>query len=339
MLAAIMLIKYQALSGTLQRKAFSIIALIGSDPYLLNDAALQSKRSIMTKHANSAVTLIDINNPADWSLLMSEANSYSLFNDYVILDARFDKKSIDATGKSLLLQYLQDANDCCQIILRAPLLTSKSMQWLLDSPNALVVQIYPLNDIALKQWIESQFKHHNLSMELHVPSLIQQYTQGNMLATAQLIEKLTLICKPNDTITLSLVKEHLTDQSHFEIFDLAEACLNADIIKALKLLNQFRLEAAEPTLVLWVLTQEIRLLIQITYLLKQGATIENACSQLKIWSSRVRLYANAASRTTLDKLFDLLHKCKQCDEMIKTSQGSQIWNYFNNIALGITEKA
>lgn len=331
-----MLIKYQALSGTLKRKSYPVVVLIGNDPYLLNDAALQLKQSVMAQHENSIATTIDITAPADWSLLISEANSYSLFDDYVILDARFEKKSIDASGKGLLLHYLQHINDRCLLLLRAPLVPSKSLQWLIDSPNALVVQIYPLNDLALKQWIEAQFKHHKLTTELQVATLIQQQTQGNMLATAQLIEKLTLICNPHETITMSLVNEHLIDQSHFELYDLSEACLNANPLKVLRLLKQFRLEATEPTLILWILTQEVRLLIQITHLVNQGVSIDNACNQLKIWSSRIRLYAKTANRLTIEQLYDLLLECRQCDEMIKTSQGPHIWNSFNNIALSIS---
>ena len=50
--------------------------------------------------------IIDINKPTDWSLLTEEANSYSLFSDCVLLDIRFDKKTIDAIGKRIITSYL-----------------------------------------------------------------------------------------------------------------------------------------------------------------------------------------------------------------------------------------
>jgi len=329
-----MLIKYQALPSLLQKKTHALYVLIGNEPYLLNDAAVQIKQ-LCLKRTECEQTTLDIYSPADWSLLIAEANNYSLFSEHVLLDARYDKKTIDAAGKTALTDYIKDVNDRCMIILRAPLLSAKALQWLVDSPNVVVIQLYPLPPHALMQWIGAQLLSRGMRVELAVPNLIHEYTQGNMLATAQLLDKLSLCCAPEEIVTASLVKEHLIDQSHFELFELAAACLGADALKALRLLQQSRLDRTEPTLVLWILTQEIRLLIQLHDLLNQSFSIDNACSQLKIWSSRIQLYTRAISRLTLEPLYQLLHECKQLDEMIKTTQSNQIWNKFDRVALAL----
>ena len=329
-----MLIKYQALLGLLQKNTRAIYVLLGNDPYLLNDAAVQIKQSFL-KRPDVSQAVIDIQSPADWSLLVAEANSYSLFSEYVFLDARYDKKTIDATGKALLTEYLAAINDRCLILLRAPLLSAKALQWLVDSPHAIVVQVYPFTADALKQWIDKQLHANGLRSESGVTNLIHQYTQGNMLATAQLIEKLSLCSKPAEVITIAMIREQLSDQSHFEVYALAEACLNADAVQCIRLLQQFRLERIEPILILWILTQEVRLLIQLHYLLKQRTSVDSACNQLKIWSSRVQFYAKATARLSLQPLLTLLGECKQLDEMIKTTQSMQIWDKFDLIALSL----
>ncbi len=329
-----MLIKYQALPSLLQKKPHALYVLIGNEPYLLNDAAVQIKQ-LCLKRGECEQTVLNIYSPADWSLLIAEANNYSLFSEYVLLDARYDKKTIDAAGKTALTDYIKDVNDRCMVILRAPLLAGKALQWLVDNPNVVVIQLYPLTAQALIQWISAQFISRGMRSEPSVPNLIYEYTQGNMLATAQLIDKLSLCCSSGDVVNTSLVKEHLIDQSHFELFELAAACLGADALKALRLLQQSRLDRTEPTIVLWILTQEIRLLIQLHDLLNQSFSINNACSQLKIWSSRIQLYAKAISRLTLEPLYQLLQECKQLDEMIKTTQSNQIWNKFDRVALAL----
>ena len=329
-----MLIKYQALPSLLQKKSHALYVLIGNDPYLLNDAAIQIKK-LFLKRAECEQTILDIQSPADWSLLIAEANSYSLFSEHVLLDARYDKKTIDAAGKTLLIDYLKAVNDRCMIVLRAPLLSAKALQWLVDSPHVVVIQLYPLTALALKQWIGAQLLSRGMNVEPAVPNLIHEYTQGNMLASAQLLDKLALCCSPGEIVSESLVREHLIDQSHFDLYELAAACLNADALKALRLLQQSRLERTEPTFVLWILTQEVRLLIQLHYLLNQSTSMDNACNQLKIWSSRVQLYSKAISRLSLEPLCQLLHECKQLDEMIKTTQSSQVWNKFDKVALAL----
>ena len=329
-----MLIKYQALSSLLPKKIHSIYVLLGNDPYLLNDAAVQIKQSFIKKNDVSQA-VIDIQSPADWSLLIAEANSYSLFSDYVFLDARYEKKTIDATGKALLTEYLSAVNERCLILLRAPMISSKTIQWLIDSPHSVIVQAYPFSVEALKQWIDKQLRAKNIQTETGVIELVYQYTQGNMLATAQLIDKLALCCNPGEIITITTIREQLSDQSHFEVYALAEACLNANTAQCIRLLQQFRAERIEPTLVLWILTQEVRLLIQLHYLIKQRTPIDIACSQLKIWSSRVSSYTKALARLSLPSLLILLNECQELDEMIKTTQNMQIWDRFDLIALSL----
>jgi DNA polymerase-3 subunit delta len=329
-----MLIKYQALSSSIQKKLHACYILIGNDPYLLNDAAIQIKQTFL-RRGECSQTILDINQPTDWSSLIAEANSYSLFSEYVFLDGRFEKKTIDATGKELLQDYLSSVNERCMIVLRAPQLNSKSLQWLINIPEAMVVQISPLPPFALKQWIEKQLLSHNLKTEPAMIDLIHQYTQGNMLATAQFIEKLAIAYPPNTYITNTMLREQLSDQAHFEVYELSNACLNANALHSLRLLNQFKLERIEPTLVLWVLTQEIRQLIQLHYALKRSTSFESACTQLKIWSSKIRLYEKAHARLSLATLLQLLRKCAQLDEHIKTSQNMQIWEQFDNVALSL----
>lgn len=329
-----MIVKYTALDPLLQKKTHSLYVLIGNEPYLLNDAALKIKQAFQKK-ADCSPTILDVNTPADWAIVINEANSYSLFSDQVLLDVRLDKKSIDASGKELLLNYLEAVNSSCLILLRAPLIPIKSLQWLVDNPEVAIVQALPFTDQALKTWIAAQFVTKKLQVEPTVPHQVYEYTQGNMLAAAQFIDKLSIVCSPNEVITPQLVNDHLSDQSHFELFELAKSCLEANAHKTLRLLHQSRCERTEPTLLLWILSQEIRLLIQLHYLIKQSVLIENACSQLKIWSSRTFLYTKAIKRLPLDSLYPLLYECKQIDEMIKTSQSTQIWNKFEFIALAL----
>lgn len=330
-----MLIKYQALHTHLQKQLNSVYLLLGNDPYLLNDAAVQIKQAFLKKHTDVSQAIIDIQSPADWSLLMSEANSYSLFTDQILLDARFEKKSIDATGKSELTSYLTSINEQCLMLLRAPQLSTKSIQWLMNDPNVVVVQIYTLTTPALIQWIDLQLQAKNIRVEQGITHLIHQFTQGNMLATAQFIEKLALCVKPGEMITLPMVREQLSDQSHFDVYALAEACLNGNADQCIRLLKQFEAERIEPTLILWILTQEIRQLIQLHYLLNQNMTMDNACQQLKIWNSRTSLYSKAVKRLSVTTLLAFLSECKLVDELIKTSQTLQIWHQFDCIALSL----
>lgn len=94
-----MIIKYQALASWLQKKLHAIYILVGPDPYLLNDSILQIKKAWGAR-AESDNKVLQINSSSDWTLLLEEANSYSLLAEQVLIDARVDKKTIEQASES-----------------------------------------------------------------------------------------------------------------------------------------------------------------------------------------------------------------------------------------------
>ena len=329
-----MLIKYQALQPLLQKQIKALYVLQGADHYLINDAALSIKKA-WRQRGETDEKIIHINTAADWKPLLDEANSYSLFSELILLDIRFDKKTIDPMGKDTLSQYLQSINPRCLIILRTTQVPAKQLQWLQNSENVVLVQITSFTDVALQQWIATQLQSRSIRYVPQVPALIHLYSQNNMLACAQVIEKLALIFDKTAELTIEEVREHLVDQCDLPLYELADACLSANAEKALHLLRQAYHERIEPTLILWLLTQEIRQLIQLTHLLKQSIACTTACNQLKIWPKRAKLYENTLTRLPLIKLYQLLHESRQLDESIKTSQNQYIWQSFEKMALAL----
>jgi len=330
-----MLIKYQALAPHLQKNAKAIYVLVGPDHFLINEASLSIKKAWRLR-GDTDEKIIDMNAPADWDQLLEEANSYSLFSEHVLLDIRVDKKTIDAAGKNCLNQYLLNTNSRCLIILQASNVPVKQLSWLANHEQVVVVHITPFTDIALLQWINTQLKQRAIRHSSEVPALIHQYTQGNMLACAQVIEKLALVYDDSNELTIEEVKAELIDQSDIQLYELADACLTANAEKAIHLLRQANNNRIEPTLILWLLTQEIRQLIQLSYLLKQNILFSTACTQLKIWPKRARSYEITLSRLPLTKLYELLRESQQLDERIKTSQSQQIWISFEKLAMTLS---
>lgn len=327
-----MLIKYQALAQNLQKKLHPLYILTGQDHYLLNDAAVNIKKACR-QQGETDEKILHINTPADWDLLIEEANSYSLFAENVLLDVRYDKKSLDSVGKKTLQNYLQQINPRCLIILRAVNTPNKQLVWLTNHEQVLIIQAYPLTAAALQGWINTQLQSRGIRFEPQIPALIHQYTQGNMLACAQTIEKLVLISNKQDRLTIQDVQSQLTDQCDYQLFELADACLNAHTEKAIHLLQQVSQNRTEPTLILWLLTQEIRLLMQLSLLLKQSVTLSTACSQLKIWPQRAQSYNITLRRLPISTLYQLLTMCQQLDERIKSNTGNQVWHGLEQIAL------
>lgn len=331
-----MIIKHHDLAAHLRKNIASLYILTGQDHYLLNDAAMMVKQAVRKQYeCDEHIISLEIN--ADWEQLQQIAMSFSLFSDYTLLDARFDKKSFEASAKKMLQAYLEKNNSRSLIILRSPNLTNKQLQFIANHEHVIIVQAYPLSQVALQRWVASQLHANHLRYETKIPSLICQSTQGNMLACAQVIEKLVLVSEKNQLLTTDIVSEQLSDQCNYQLYELAEACLNAQANKAIHLLRQAHSNKTEPTLLLWLLCQEIRLLIQLSLLRKQSIPLSNACNQLKIWPQKAKAYEMALNRLTIDQLYQLLKTAQQLDEQIKTNQSIAIWHGLELLAMQLAQ--
>jgi len=329
-----MQIKQQALSQQLKKKLAPLYVLIGQDHYLINEALTTIKSTIKQQH-DSDERVFSLQTPEDWATLIEEANSYSLFSDTVLLNLFCDKKSIEAVGKKVMTEYLKTVNTRCFIIIRAPNIPAKQLQWLNTHEQAVVVVSYPLNKEAMKHWIAAELKKNSLLFDHQIPDLIFQYTQGNMLACAQAIEKIALSNEINSQISSKQALDHLSYQCEHSLFELIEACLIGQANNAIQILREAANNKTEATLVLWMMAQEIRILNQLHYLLQQGVGFSSACSQLKIWPQRSGLYQKSVKRLNINVLKHLTHYCHMIDGQIKSNLSSQVWSSLENLALSV----
>ncbi|KTC78279.1 DNA polymerase III subunit delta [Legionella brunensis] len=330
-----MLIKQQALNAYLAQHAMpAIYLLIGQDHFLLTEAVTTIKQAWRKKDNDMEETVLHISNPADWSLVNEKANSYTLFSTHTLIDIRYEKQTLDTAGKNFINTYLKNTNPFCLLLIRAPNLPVKQLQSFSNSSQLHTVQIFPLDAPAIQRWIKEQLQQKCIKFEPEIPALIHQYTQGNMLACAQALEKIQLIAD-DSVLTIATTKEQLIDQCNYQLFDLSDACLLQDTDKVIQHLRHAYNSDVEATLILWLLSQDIRHLIRLHDFTQQAIPFATACNQLKIWSQRSKLYQVALRRVPKSLLIQLLQFCKKIDEQIKSSQNSQVWPSLEKVALSL----
>lgn len=330
-----MQIKQQMLAQQVQKRIHPLSLLIGQDNYFLDESLKLIKTAIKNKY-DFDEKILTVQAAEDWDQVLEEANSYSLFSEVVLLNIFYDKKTLDATGKKALTHYLKEVNTRCFIIIRAPNLPAKQLQWLNTHENALISVAYPLTSAHMKSWIATELRNKTLNFDPQVPDIIQQYTQGNMLACAQVIEKIALANPANSTISVQQAREQLSDQCDHNLFELIDACLLGQTDKTIQILRHAANDKTEATLVLWIFTQEVRTLLQLATLVKSPGEVKNACAQLKIWPMRINLYQSAYNRLNSEVLRQLHLYCNIIDERIKSSYfNSQVWNSLENLALSL----
>jgi DNA polymerase-3 subunit delta len=329
-----MQIKQAFLATALEKNIAPLYFLIGQDNYLLNDS-VRLIRVALKKSGELDERSLSLQSSQDWEFLARETKTYSLFADALLLNTLYDKKTIETLGKKVLEDYLKEPRKQCTLLIRAPKLTVKALQAFSLQHQIVSVLCYSLDPKQMLAWISAALKKNGFSYAPEVPQLIYQYTEGNHLATAQVIEKIVLSFPEKATINTTDILDYLSDQSHYSLYELLAACLKGETTRAIHMLTQASHNKTEATLVLWMLTQEVRLLLQITHLLEKGVDYKTICGQLKIWAQRAPLYQLANQRLSSHFLIQCLHYCFTLDQEIKSEAKGAIWDLLQKLVMDL----
>lgn len=328
-----MIIPQHALENHLKKNCAPVYIIVGQDPYLFNQAVLSIKQAWQHKtQQDSEETILDIHQSQDWADSFHQANTYSLFSEYQLLDLRFAKKSIDAAGKKAFQSYIDHANPRCLVLIQASELPVKQIQTLTSHPQLMCIQVMPYSPPVFKKFIVQRLQALQIQYEQDVPEIIYQYHQANLLACNQFLELLACMHDLSQILSSTILMTYLRDQSEFSIYELGDACLAGQTTHAIHIIRQIQQAQGEPILVLWVLTQEIRKLVKIHHL-QASQSFQTICQQLKIWSQKIPLYQKAWQRTSKTQACDLLKRCQNLDEQMKSHRSSLIWQELERLVV------
>lgn len=297
----------------------AVYCLIGQNPYQIDSFAKTILQTWKTRQPSGERLVFDLNGPKDWDDLEQEINHYTLFSTNRLLDARFEKKTLDKNAKCFLESYLQSPPTDCLLLLRSPNLPLKTLQAYAANNQFTLIVAQPPTNSGVKSWITEALTNQGLRFEAEVPALIQQFNEGNLLAISQILDKFQLTHRSGDLLLVETVREALHFQGEFVFFDLPQVCFENNPLKAIQILRQAMNQKQEPILILWVFSQAIRILIRMQDLIKNKQSITTAARQLKLWPSQINLYQNAAKRYERNFLNALFQKAAELDKAIKTT--------------------
>ena len=331
-----MIIPQHNLQNHLNKGCTPIFWVMGQEPYLFNETILAIKRAWQQRTQRcSEETIIDVHQSQDWNESFQNANTFLLFAEYRLMDLRFAKKTLDAVGKKAIIAYADNPNQRCLVLIQTPDLPIKQIQILANHSQISCVQVQAYTPIQFKKFISQRLQTLKIIYTDDIPDLIYHYHQANLLACNQFIEVLACMHDLNQPLNAAELMTYLRDQSSFSIYELGDACLNGQIIQAIHMLRTLQKSEQEPILILWVLSQEIRKIIQIHHL-SQSQTFQTICQQLKIWSKKTSLYQKAWQRITRSRATELLKRCQSLDVLMKSNRSQLIWQELEQIAISLS---
>jgi len=276
----------------------------------------------------------------EWGELALSADSMSLFADKKLIDLRMPSGKPGTEGSKALIDYCQRLPEDNLLLISAPKITAATLKskWCQALDQAgVIVQVWPLEGAALIQWLQRRAQKRGLQIGVDGIKALASRIEGNLLAASQEIEKLYILYG-NESISKQAVENVVADSSRFDVFKLTDCMLAGRITRAIKVLNGLKAEGIAPPVIVWAVSREIRLLINIKIAVNQGQNKEMVLKNNRLWDKRKQIVSAAVSRMDIQVLQKALLLCSKADRQIKGREQGDCWETLLSLCMFFSVK-
>jgi DNA polymerase-3 subunit delta len=203
---------------------------------------------------------------ADWAALGASAANLSLFASRRILEIRIPTGKPGAEGGKAIEALCARLPEDTVVLVMLPELEWQQFKtaWFSALEDAgTVVEARSISREELPQWLAERLAAQQQRAGVETLEWLADRVEGNLLAARQEVEKLALLLPPGD-VTLDSIREAVTDVSRFERDGLVEAIHAGEPARIARAVDSLEAEGEPLPLLLWTLTEEIRLMVQLT---------------------------------------------------------------------------
>ena len=274
----------------------------------------------------------------DWSALLNAGQTMSLFGDRRWIELRIPTGKPGRDGADALKQFsaqiaAQSNTDgpetiVCIVLPRLDMKT-KSSAWFSSLDEAgMAVQIDSLDRSYLPSWIAGRLQKQGQSIQggpegQRALEFIAEQVEGNLIAAHQEIQKLGLLY-PAGELSEEQVRSAILKVARYNVFELSEAMLAGDLPRVNRMLDGLKGEGEPLVLILWSVTEELRLLSKLKMASDAGESVQQLLRANRVWGNKERLYPAALKRIQSSRLRQAVQIAAGLDRQSKGLQAAEL---------------
>jgi len=147
----------------------------------------------------------------------------------------------------------------------------------------------------LTAWIEQRLRKRGLRADRDAVQRLVERIEGNLLAAAQEIDKLTLLAD-GETIDAARMEFLVSDSSRYDVFRLVDAAMNGEGAHVSRMLHGLRSEGEAVPALLGMVAMELQRAAALARVQARGGNLAAEFKAQRIWDSKQAAYTRALKR-------------------------------------------
>ena len=275
----------------------------------------------------------------DTQQLYNALYSPSLFSNKQLIEIDLPSSISNKTITTILKEYVKKPFSQYLLLLTTGKIDTKKTKnayYQAIEESGVIITIWPLSREQLLRWIHQQAKKYHLQFQPAAAHLLANYVEGNSIAAAQAIEKCYLL--PSEKIIdEKIIESIMINETQFTIFDFVDSIIAGNLSRSINILSALKLDHIEPTLILWAMARELRLLNEMAQRIKQGESVENLLQTYPIFTRRQPAVRRFLMKYAPTDCWHLLLQLAEIDQSIKGGIPVDIWNHLQLFCLRATQ--
>lgn len=309
-------------------KSLSSIYIISGDEVILKQDVIQQIRKKAKSQGFDERVRLTAEAGYDWGQLHLQLNSPSLLAEKRLIELDCRESTPPKIASQILQEYAERPSSDNILLIDISKIDDKIAKsaWYKALEKAgIVVTIWPMTHEQFPEWILKRAQKYKLRISPAAAKLLADYVEGNLVAAAQAVEKIYLL-KANEDITPELIHTIFIDESHYTVFDLVEQFIAGDNERCLHILEVLKEEGTEPTLIIWAISRELRMLIEMGQQLADGSRYDDLWQKHRIFSRRQPILKRFLANTPPSTSLTLLAATGNIDQMVKGALPGNPWH-------------
>ncbi len=335
-----MRIKPEQLKRTLSKQLDSLYFVFGPELLLVEQSLTYIKDSAKTQGFDERVSF-EVDGNFDWDTIVAELSAASLFSPKRMIECRLKTGKIGVKGSKALSEIAANIpSDILFIVSTGKLeFAQQKSKWFKTlEANGNIVQAWEVQRNHLVGWISNHMAELGLEPNPKIAESIAYYTEGNLLASMQEIQKLKM-AYPEGNIDVQDYTQQLCEQSQYTIYNLIDSALAGDSEQALKIYATMLDDTAMPIMLSGALYREIHAILNMAIDLQQVKQVEQVINNHKVWKNRQTIISNALKRLPYQRLQKILLSLGRIDRSIKGVDNLNVIDECRILLLTIAGKA